>query len=302
MRPTTAVRVVVLASLLAALPAASKPHAPKTPPAVMSAPCEPLPGPPPDAPPHARDTIGLNFPSRTLAMGDTTVQVCVLVDSTGIVREARVARGGTPCDSAAVDAVRWWLFAPARRDGRPVAARITLGVAVRPPRDADPLVPDVLGMALAAEASGDRRGALDAWTGTLARAGVHPTIGNEWAIREHILRLAAALTPPLPVPDAERGEAKAAHNRMERDMSRGTNADLAHALDAVLAEAPWYVDAYRWRASARAASGQRAGAVRDVMCYRLATRDSLGRAVADRALAALAAGDTIAALTMLKND
>src|SRR5262249_3200083 len=164
-----------------------------------------------------------------------------------------------------------------------------------------PLVPDVLGMALAAEASGDRRDAVDAWTGTLARAGVHPAIGNEWVIREHILRLAAAMTPPPPLPDGASAQAKAARNRLERDMSRATNADLARSLDAVLAEAPWYADAYRWRASARAASGQRAGAVRDVLCYRLAAHDSLGRALADRALAALAAGDTIAALTMLKN-
>jgi len=42
--------------------------------------------------------------------------------------------------------------------------------------------------------------------------------------------------------------------------------------------------------------------VRDVLCYRLAVRDSLDRALADRALAALATGDTLAALTILKKD
>jgi hypothetical protein len=89
---------------------------------------------------------------------------------------------------------------------------------------------------------------------------------------------------------------------MLRDMSHGTNADLAKALDKVLVEAPWYADAYRWRASARAASGQRAGAIRDVLCYEIATRDSAGLAVADRALSALAAGDTLTAMTLLKHE
>jgi len=77
--------------------------------------------------------------------------------------------------------------------------------------------------------------------------------------------------------------------------------EVVEWLDQVLGEAPWYAAAYRWRASARAASGQRMGAMRDVLCYRLAAPDSAGRALAGRALAALAAADTLAALTMLKN-
>jgi hypothetical protein len=67
-------------------------------------------------------------------------------------------------------------------------------------------------------------------------------------------------------------------------------------------QAPWYADAYRWRASARAASGQRAGALRDVLCYEIATRDSARLAMADRALVALATGDTLAAMTLLKRE
>ena len=86
-----------------------------------------------------------------------------------------------------------------------------------------------------------------------------------------------------------------------RNLAREANEGYALALDEVLRTSPWYADAYRWRASARAASGQRDGAVRDVLCYRLAARDSTDRALADRALVALAAADTIAALTMLKN-
>src|SRR5215471_18755678 len=265
------------------------------------APCEPLAGPAPDAPPRTRDRVGLNFSADMLTSSDSaTVQVCALVDSLGIVRQARVERGGTPYDSAAVDAVHWWQFEPARRNGRPVAARVSVAVTVHPPVDADPLTPDVLGMAIQAEAAGDPRDALDAWTGTLARAGVHPTLGNEWVIRERILRNAAALGAEPAVPAEAVSGARGAHNRMQRDLSRATNADLARALDQVLLEAPWYADAYRWRASARAASGQRAGAIRDVLCYQIATRDSANLALADRALVELAKGDTLSALTLLK--
>jgi len=266
-------------------------------------PCEPLAGPAPDTPPRPRDRVGLNFSAPMLTSPDSAaVQVCVLVDSLGLVRQARVERGGTPYDSAAVDAVRWWQFEPARRNGRPVAARVSVVVTVRPPVDADPLSPDVLAMALEAEAGGQSRDAFDAWMGSLARAGVHPTLGNEWVIRERIIRLAAGFGTPPAIPSDALSAARGAHNLMLRDMSRATNADLAKALDRALVQAPWYADAYRWRASARAASGQRAGALRDVLCYEIATRDSARLAMADRALVALATGDTLAAMTLLKRE
>jgi len=291
--------LVLLALLIA--PAAGARITYKSKPAQAAVPCEPLAGPAPEVAPRPRDRVGLNFTADMLATADSAVvQVCALVDSLGLVRQARVERGGTPYDSAAVDAVHWWQFEPARRNGRPVAARVSVAVTVHPPVDADPLTPDVLGMAIQAEAAGDPRDALDAWTGTLARAGVHPTLGNEWVIRERILRNAAALGAEPAVPAEAVSGARGAHNRMQRDLSRATNADLARALDQVLLEAPWYADAYRWRASARAASGQRAGAIRDVLCYQIATRDSANLALADRALVELAKGDTLSALTLLK--
>jgi len=266
-------------------------------------PCEPLTGPAPGTPPRPRDRVGLNFSADMLVSADSAaVQVCVLVDSLGLVRQARVERGGTPYDSAAVDAVRWWQFEPALRNGRPVAARISVAVTVRPPVDADPLSPDVFGMALAAEAGGQSRDAFDAWVGSLARVGVHPRLGNEWVIRERIIRLAAGFGTPPAIPGDALTVARGAHERMMRDMSRATNADLAKALDGALVLAPWYADAYRWRAYARAASGQRAGAMRDVLCYEIATGDSAGLALADRALVALAAGDTLTAMTLLKHE
>ncbi len=285
----------LLASLLAPLARANEATG-------LGTPCDSPPGLAPDRAPLVRDAVGLNFRSESLERGDSAaVSVCVLVDSLGVVRDTRVSKGGTPFDSAAVDAVRWWLFDPARRGAAAVPAWQSVLVRARPPVDADPLVPDVLALATDAEARGDTRGALDAWTGALARVGVHPTLRNEWVIREHILRLAASVAKPPAVPLSVGGQARGARNLMQRNIARGANSDYAKALDGVLRVAPWYVDAYRWRAAARAACGQRAGAVRDLLCYRLGVPDSASRALADRALVMLAAGDTLSANSLLKN-
>ena len=264
-------------------------------------PCERPVSPAPDRAPAVRDAIGLNFTSAQLDADSAAVDLCVLVDALGIARELRVARGGTPFDSAAVDAVRWWLFEPAKRGSATVPAWLSLTVPAKPPADVDPIVPDVLAHATAAEAHGDVRGALDAWTGALARAGSHDSLGNEWIMREHVLRLASRSATRVEIPRMYEGPARGARNLMQRNIARASNADYARTLDDVLRAVPWYVDAYRWRAAARAASGQRNGAMRDVLCYRLGVPDSANRALADRALAMLASGDTLAANSLLKH-
>ncbi len=264
--------------------------------------CDTLPGEPPDQLPVLRSGVALNYTNDMLQEpGDGAVGICVLVDSTGTVREAGVSGPSETFDLAALEAARWWVFAPARRAGRAVPARITVRVEARVPRDADQLVPDVIALAQDAETRGSLREALDAWTGTLMRVGTHPALQNEWVLREHIVRLAARLPKPPEVPMLTEARARGQHQLMLRNVARAANADYAKALDEVLRVAPWYADAYRWRASARAASGQRDGAVRDVLCYRLAVRDSANLALAQRALVALANADTIAAMTMLKN-
>lgn len=263
--------------------------------------CGPLPDEAPDQLPTLRSSVGLNCTNDMLDLpGEGAVEVCVLVDSTGTVRAAELTQPAGSFAAALLDAARWWVFAPARRGGRPVPARIGVRIEARVPQDAGPLVPDVVAMALAAEERGNPREAIDAWTGALARAGTHPAIQNEWSLRAHILRLAASLETPLVVPTSALSSARATHNLMLRNIARGPNEDYALALDKVLNAAPWYGDAYRWRASARASSGQRDGAVRDVLCYRLAAPDSAGRALAERALVALAKADTVAALTLLR--
>ena len=292
-------RLIAAVSLLAVLfaPVVRASASDPTPP-----PCERPTSPAPDRAPAVRDAIGLNFTSAQLEHADTAaVELCVLVDPTGVARELRISRGGTPLDSAAVDAVRWWLFDPAKRGATTVPAWLGVTVTAKPPADADPIVPDVLALATAAEKRGDARGAMDAWTGALARAGNHESLRNEWILREHILRLAAASPTPPAIPAQFTGPARGARNLMQRNIARANNADYAKTLDNVLRAVPWYVDAYRWRAAARAASGQRNGAMRDVLCYRLGVADSANRALADRALVMLAAGDTLAANSLLKN-
>ncbi len=55
------------------------------------------------------------------------------IDVEGAVLEARAVSGEAPFVEAAVDAARRWRFTPARRDGKPVAARIRYAVEFSPP-------------------------------------------------------------------------------------------------------------------------------------------------------------------------
>lgn len=264
--------------------------------------CIAVPGLGPDVMPRLRASVPVNLTNALLEhRTDDSVEVCMLVDTTGTVREAALPHPGSPFDDAALAAVRWWLFEPARREGRAVPVRVRAQVRVSVPADAELLDPDVIAMAREAESRGDLRGAMDAWTGALARVGRLAALPDEWALRHEVIRVANRQGAPPTVPASAISRARQMHNLMTRNMARQDNADFAKALDEVLLTAPWYADAYRWRASARAASGAALDATRDVLCYRLAVRDSAGRALAERALVALANADTLSAMAMLKN-
>ena len=252
-------------------------------------------------PASVRSRIGVNLTSTALETpGTYRMLLEIELDSLGLVQGARIVRGGTPFDSAAVDAVRWWLFEPARREGGANAVSLRVPFEIVVPADADPVSPDVLTLALQAEAAGDLRGALDAWTGVCARVGTNPMLADDWTPRVHAIRIAAQLKPAPTVPMMTEATALGTRSRMQRDISRAGNMDYRQIFDEVLRVTPWYGEVYRWRASARAASGDRDGAIRDVRCFALAVRDSASQVLAGRALRALAARDTVAALTMLK--
>src|SRR4051812_7163763 len=62
---------------------------PEPPAVLMVAACEPLPGPAPDQPAALRATVGINLGNDDLAAPrEDSVRVCLLVDSTGTVRDA----------------------------------------------------------------------------------------------------------------------------------------------------------------------------------------------------------------------
>jgi hypothetical protein len=87
-------------------------------------------------PPEALGDIAVEYPVG--AQGDAAVVLELLVDAKGSVREGRVVSGMEPFASAALDAAMRWTFAPARRDGAPVSARIRMEVDLHGPSEAPP--------------------------------------------------------------------------------------------------------------------------------------------------------------------
>ncbi len=170
-RSTTA--AALLASTLAPCPAAAAPDTPlphakppaepsgdtppaappgNTPPAAPpgdTPPAEPSRDTPPaapsrDAPPAALvppaplTALGADYPDG--AHGDATVRLVLTVNADGTVRSAVAEEGPEPFASAAVAAATSFRFAPATRDGAPVAAKIR--VEVRFTEAAPPAPPD----------------------------------------------------------------------------------------------------------------------------------------------------------------
>lgn len=223
------------------------------------------------------------------------VDLRVRIDRDGIVDSVQVVKGDARLASAAIDAARWCLYAPTG-----IAEWTNLRVAFPALDDAEELSPDPVSMALAAEASGNLQEAIDAWTGALARVGRHPSLQDDHAIRAHILTLARRMAPPPAIPNLAAGPARGAMNRLQRSMASAESRDVLDVFDQALAIAPWFADAYRWRAAALAGCGRREDARRAIMLYRLASADSSSRALANRALRALANADTIAVSQMLK--
>jgi protein TonB len=59
-----------------------------------------------------------------------SVTVALVVSSKGMPREVRVVKGlDKDLDQSTVEAVEQWRFAPAQKDGKPVAVRVSLEIA-----------------------------------------------------------------------------------------------------------------------------------------------------------------------------
>jgi TonB family protein len=82
-------------------------------------------------PPHATYSPEPVYPDKARRKKQKgTVLVAVVVGTDGLVHDVKIDRGlNSDLDGAAVDTVKRWKFAPASKDGKPVAAEIKVEVS-----------------------------------------------------------------------------------------------------------------------------------------------------------------------------
>jgi hypothetical protein len=238
-------------------------------------------------------------PEARRARADT-VQVRVQVDTLGLVTGAEMADAKAAPHAGALAAVRWWVFEPARSGGRPVAATAVVPVPLAADPEPEPMRPDVLALAREAERRGAWAEALDYRLGVIGRIGDHCGLHDLWSARAEVVRVAQRMTPAPEPPTTAQRPVLGALQAMDRTLARVVSEEQRRTIDGALAIAPWHLDAYRALAMACANSGARDEAMRALRLWREGVRDSTARARATRALAALAAGDTLAAFTILQ--
>lgn len=96
-----------------------------------AAPAAAAPGPAYDERPRVLKKVEPEYPRLAKMTGvEGVVVLLILIDESGNIEEIEVVKslGNTGCDEAAVKAVEQWHFAPAMRQGQPIAARVTLPV------------------------------------------------------------------------------------------------------------------------------------------------------------------------------
>lgn len=213
----------------------------------------------------------------------------------GYVDSVRVTSGDARLRAAALAAARWHIYAP---QSSPVWTSLT--IAIDGATESEPLNPDVVALAQEAEAAGDWRNALDAWTGALARLGTHPSLLNEWAIREHAVRAARHVKPYPPAPGDTQTGARGARIHQARVVARVQHEDLVGIFDNTVRVAPWWGEPYLWRAASLTGCGRSREAVRSLRFYLMCNPDSAGTAVANLAMTSISAGDSLIACEMLK--
>ena len=79
------------------------------------------------SPPRVTKQVSPNYKTARGVRLEGSVTVGLIVSSRGVPRDVRIVKGiDKDVDQSAVDAVRQWRFAPARKDGKPVAVRVSL--------------------------------------------------------------------------------------------------------------------------------------------------------------------------------
>ena len=225
------------------------------------------------------------------------VSVRARVSRLGLVDSVRVVTGDRRLRESALASARWWLFAPV---AKPVWTTLRIDIDGRPP--VDPLTPDVLAMAHEAERRGAWMEAIEAWMGALHRIGKHPSMLNEWAIRDHVIRLTRRLTSQPRVPGALLTRCQEARGGQFRTLARSEHQAFVTIFDDALLSAPWWADGYQWRAASLLNCGRGQDGMRTLMLFRTAAGDRTARSLADRAIAGLATGDTLGTAQLLKRE
>jgi hypothetical protein len=219
------------------------------------------------------------------------------VSRLGLVDSVRVVSGDARLRTPALAAARWYLYSA---QPRPVWTTTT--ITIDGTVESEPLPLDVMGMARTAERAGNFQAALDAWAGVLNRCGTHPTIRNPWAIRERIARLERTMAVPPPLRGESQGYAIAARIEQQRTVASAAHAELVKKFEDAQRDLPWWDEPYQWDAASLVGCGRSQDAIRTLMIFRAATRDTASRRLADRALAGIAAGDTVVVGEMLKKE
>ena len=78
-------------------------------------------------PPRITRRVNPNYSNVRGVSAKGSVAISLIVTSEGAAKELRVVKSLEPeVDRAAMEAVRQWRFAPAQKDGKPVAVRVTI--------------------------------------------------------------------------------------------------------------------------------------------------------------------------------
>ncbi len=78
-------------------------------------------------PPRITRRVNPNYANVRGVSAQGSVAIALIVTSEGATKDLRVVKSLVPeVDRAAMDAVRQWRFAPAQKDGKAVAVRVTI--------------------------------------------------------------------------------------------------------------------------------------------------------------------------------
>ena len=200
-----------------------------------------------------------------------TVMLQVLVGKDGLVRQTRVMSSIPALDAAAETAVRQWVFKPALDNGKPIQVWVALPMK----------------FTLRGAPVNPTRAAFDSTWTVLRHAGPKPPSEADALLRERMIRLALALTPPVEVSDAARQHFHRAKVVMDSSSTPAAGAIALDEMAAALNEAPWWPDPYYESAALLEKAGRSADAAAALDLYLVADPKSTRWETVRRKLAEL---------------